>query len=437
MSTGEAPPKFITENGVRKMNPAWKAWNQQQQAQQQAQAGATTHVNFVPQMTNMDTALPVVTSIQDQQRHLQGAQMAESVQAAHEMLQDDDIAASLGGNPQNVMDQLNQVFAKYEVPMGLVNKLMGVSDFQYMEFIVDDSGSMNSATDSVLPNGQPMTRWQEVHKRLITMFEVLSIVPIPPAYIRFLNRQDVIEIRRGDGEPSQAFYVRIQSLLGASFQRPPAGTTPAKERIAESLGRCQGQSMIRYFFGDGEPNGGETASRAITQMLINRPNPHQNPFTFMSCTDEDEACEWMRECEEAAPFCSEFDDYADEQREVIADQGKAFSYSYGLFLVSCICAAFNPTDLDALDEAAPLTKTTLDNLFGYVLNPQEYQYYFDHFIQAQAAKPVETALDKLQKDYLPFWQREFQQFLAAPVANQLEVVKAYNHAVKDLKARGL
>ena len=50
---------------------------------------------------------------------------------------------------------------------------------------------------------------------------------------------------------------------------------------------------------------------------------------------------------------------------------------------------------------------------------------------------VETALDKLQKDYLPFWQREFQQFLTAPVANQLEVVKAYNHAVKDIKARGL
>ena len=67
-------------------------------------------------------------------------------------------------------------------------------------------------------------------------------------------------------------------------------------------------------------------------MLINRPSPERSPFTFMSCTGNDDDVEWMKECEEKAPYCSEFDDYGDESREILKDQGKAFPYSFGLHL---------------------------------------------------------------------------------------------------------
>src|SRR3989338_8943358 len=149
---GEGPAKFETVDGVRRISPAWKAWKAAQDA------GNPQGASTVPQMMNAATALPIVTSVADQQRYLQGAQASASVQAAHEMLQDEDIAASMGANPQNVIEQLGVVFAKYEVPMGLINKLMGVSDFQFMEFIIDDSVSCNSQTDCKFPNGQPMTR---------------------------------------------------------------------------------------------------------------------------------------------------------------------------------------------------------------------------------------------------------------------------------------
>ena len=420
------PPKFITESGVRRINPAWKAWDQQKNQQPKV----------VPQMLNVDTALPVVTSIQQHQTHLPGTGMAFSVETSVEMLQDTDVAASIGRTPQNALIGMSPIFEKYQIPVGLVNKLMGVSDFQFMEWIVDDSSSMNCSTDSFLPNGQPMTRWQEVHKRVAEMWEVLAQVPCPPAFIRFLNRQDVVEIRRRDGENPQVFYARIQQILAGVFSRPPSGSTPARERIAESLARNPGMSTIRYFFGDGQPDGGDVAARAITQMLITRRNPNQNPFTFMSCTDEDDACEWMRECEEAAPYCSEFDDYADEQREVLQDQGKAFAFSYGLFVVCCICAAFNPTDLDALDESAPLTKSTLDNLAGFVCTPQEYQYYFESFLQAGTAKQVRTTLDRLKKDYMPFFKQNFQHFAQAAEAHEIPCVQAYSRAVTELKLRG-
>ena len=388
----------------------------------------------VPEMTNAATALPVVTCIADQQHHLPGAQVAESVSASAEILNDPATAQQVGcADP---MAALSAAFAKYEVPMGLINKMMGMSDFALCEMIVDDSGSMASPTDCVVA-GRAMTRWEEVHCRLGQMFEMLAFVPTPPIYIRFLNRPDVIECIHANGEPPQQFLQRVMAQLGQAWHKGPAGGTPARERIAESLARAPGKSMLRYFFGDGVPNGGAADAQAITQMLIRRPNPALNPFTFLSCTDDDAAVAWMKECEEAAPYCAEFDDYHDEAQEVLKDQGKAFPYTFGMHLVGQLVAAFNPKDLDALDESAPLAKVTLDNLMGYQAQPQEYKHYFDCFLAAQNAQPVVSAADKLKKEFLPQWPQNFPAFTQAPSSKDIPVVQKYHAALIDLKARGL
>jgi hypothetical protein len=81
--------------------------------------------------------------------------------------------------------------------------------------------------------------------------------------------------------------------------------------------------------------------------------------------------------EETAPFTSELDDYQDEKREVLADQGTAFPYTRGFWLVSTLVAAINPDDLDAIDENVPFSKATLDDLMGRVHTPEEYQFYFE------------------------------------------------------------
>jgi hypothetical protein len=82
--------------------------------------------------------------------------------------------------------------------------------------------------------------------------------------------------------------------------------------------------------------------------------------------------------EEKAPFCSEVDDFGDESREVKKDQGDAFPYTKGLWLLSNLVASISPDDLDALDEDVPLTKFTLDELLGRVHSAAEYDYYFAH-----------------------------------------------------------
>merc|ERR1719262_615547 len=112
-------------------------------------------------------------------------------------------------------------------------------------------------------------------------------------------------------------------------------------------------------------------------------------MTFLSCTNEDDQVEWMKECEEVAPYCAESDDFGDESREVLGDQGDALPYTRGFWLICQLVAAMSPDDLDAMDESVPFTKYTLDNLLGVVSNEATYQHYFDCFAKAQMQRRVE------------------------------------------------
>jgi len=187
--------------------------------------------------------------------------------------------------------------------------------------------------------------------------------------------------------------------------------------------------------GDGVPDGGVGACREIETLIINRPSPENNPFTFMSCTNDDQAVEWMKETEEKAAYCSEFDDYNDEAREVLKDQGKAFPYSFGLHLVAQIVAAFNPHDLDAMDESVPFTRQVFENLLGYQVSPEEYRYYFKSFIEAQqnARRYNNTAIPRFQENFQ--WslnsKKMFKQFQTAAVANDIEEVVQYKQLLKN------
>ena len=39
-----------------------------------------------------------------------------------------------------MIDELGDLLEKYEIPIGLTNKLMLLSEYQSLEFIIDDSG---------------------------------------------------------------------------------------------------------------------------------------------------------------------------------------------------------------------------------------------------------------------------------------------------------
>jgi hypothetical protein len=265
---------------------------------------------------------------------------------------------------------------------------------------------------------------------------VLALVPTPPQMeVRFMTRRAVIDIRHPNGEPPQQYIARVFRELDAEWRNGPDELTPAREAVQAALQRARGRKVLTYFACDGVPNGGNHDVEQIKRMLATRPNPQDNPWTFWACSDEDGDVEWMKECEEASPFCSEADDFNDESDEIRADQGAAFPFSFGLYLVSEICAACFPEDLDTLDESAPMPRGTLETLMGYAITPQDYQHYFREFMAAQRKRQVGTsAVDRIKLNYREAWPQHEAEFFHAASSRDIPVVVKYRQAVREAEA---
>lgn len=287
-SSSTPPKKYVKVNGVMKLNPDYKKWKESQ-----GQVGST--------ISNSAQALPVVSSMEDHEALNEivvagggpEVPLSESTNATIEMMQEPEICVEAGMTADTMVDALGQILNKYEVPMGLMNKLMMLSEFDSLEFIIDDSGSMSLTTDALDKNKRLQTRWQEAQGRLKEMMEILAHVPFQKVEIVFLNRPNKIVITRDHRDPKtlmQEMYRQIDSV----FAQGPSGSTPAFEKLQESFAMGAGRSVARYFFGDGMPNGGLAVQEQITLMMRNRSNPAQNPVTFISCTNEDAQVEWMK-----------------------------------------------------------------------------------------------------------------------------------------------
>jgi hypothetical protein len=117
---GGQPKKYIRVAGVMKLNPEYKRW-------QERTTGGRQPTSSSSMSTNSAQALPVVSSMED---HMQmnsdlGTNMplAESTDATIEMMQEPEFSADAGMNPDTMVDELGSVLSKYEVPMGLMNKV--------------------------------------------------------------------------------------------------------------------------------------------------------------------------------------------------------------------------------------------------------------------------------------------------------------------------
>ena len=51
------------------------------------------------------------------------------------------------------------------------------------------------------------------------------------------------------------------------FASGPGGSTPALKRLQASFAMHKGRKVARYFFGDGVPDGGESAIKTIEAMV--------------------------------------------------------------------------------------------------------------------------------------------------------------------------
>lgn len=376
--------KYITVNGVLMKNPNY-------------QKGNSPSAPKPPQPAT--PPLAVVSSVDDLlsanevQVNATGIPVTQafSTEASIDIMQDPELLAEFRSpvalDSSEILEKLGEEFAKYEVPVGMLNKLLAIRERQ-LNFIIDDSGSMSAPSDVELKDGttyllrgmtpregQMMTRWQEVQDRLHIMVDLLAYIPTTkPMTISFLNSPQKLNLDRSGLTPDE-YKERTHALITDAFTtNRPSGTTPIYRALNQSFNETS-EPSIHYLFTDGVPD--DPTSR-VKSLIKNRKEPNKNALTLISCTNMDSEVEWMKGIDEDALFVAELDDFNDEKNEVLRDQGPGMPYTKGLWIICQLVAAVNPHDLDAIDENLPFTKYTLDNVLGRKLNPQEYQYYFEN-----------------------------------------------------------
>ena len=289
-------PKYIKINGITKPNPRWRQ-----------ETGAQTSLTLAEQ----NGALPVYCSTEEYLKSVQSMggeiKFAESTKATEQIYNDVEVQHKVGLGA-DLHNQVAAIFGKYEIPFGLMNKLLEIQTFDQLVFLVDDSGSMGSATDT-FKMGRAITRWEETRLRLLEMLELISYIPSPPIQISFLNRPTVLNFVHEKGVTPQQFLDNMSQSINQDFMTNPSGSTPYLRRMEELFRAFARRRVAWYFFSDGEPDGGNISQKRIQNLCLNRNDPASNPITFLSCTNDDSAVEWMKNVEEIAPYCSEYDDY--------------------------------------------------------------------------------------------------------------------------------
>lgn len=183
-----------------------------------------------------------------------------------------------------------------------------------------------------------------------------------------MNRSNKIQIKNEDKTD-----IELHNKIHNMFISGPSGGTPTMKCMKNILETRTKPTMI-YLLTDGTPS--DTSVDELAKYLNNRRDAKNCPITLLSCTDNDNEAEWMKELEEHGPFISEVDDYEDERREIIHDQGQIFPFSFGFYVICLLVSCIYPDDLDALDDSKPITKFTLTDLMGRQLTDEEYRLYW-------------------------------------------------------------
>jgi hypothetical protein len=287
--------------------------------------------------------------------------------------------------PMDMERELALLFAKYEVPIGLLKKLRLLRNYD-LNFILDDSSSMIQVTstmsydsDYMNERNQPPTyrhinRWTEQEDRLHLVLSFLCYIPTGRITIRFLNRTTTINLTSPSASVDPKVWLQqAHTEVAIAFTSLPSGCTPIYEHLRNAMLFSKSKPTMTYLFTDGQPT--DSSYGEIAKLLKNRPRPESTPVTLVSCTDVDSEVAWMKQVDEAAPYVAEVDDYQTEREEVIRAQGQVFPFTKGVWIICLLVAALDPKGLDALDERHPMTLPSLSEFLGRNVTKEEYDDY--------------------------------------------------------------
>lgn len=162
--------------------------------------------------------------------------------------------------------------------------------------------TMHDASPFLFEPGVPMpapqtrmTRWQEAENRLHVMMNILAYIPTQSITICFLNARNVIQLQR-NGKSIEQFRDEAHVSLRRTFASVEVRyKTPTYAILARELQAAMSfrEPTMLYMLTDGVPTDRPVA--AVAELIALRPQPERTPITLLSCSNEDEEVQWMKE----------------------------------------------------------------------------------------------------------------------------------------------
>ena len=231
-------------------------------------------------------------------------------------------------------ERLEKLLEKYEIDKLYSEKFSILEDYDIV-FLLDDSGSMNTPLDE----GSYDTRWDELKGVVKIVVEIATIFDDDGIDIYFLNRDPVFSVNS---------VANIDNILRGK----PYGRTPLTERCNNIFSQFNNSEkpVLLVIATDGMPTDkhGHININEFSSCITNR-NCDNIYISFLACSDSDSDVAYLNKLDKKVKNVDTLDDYLSERKEVIAVQGKEFSYSLGDHTSRLLLGPLCP-ELDSLDE---------------------------------------------------------------------------------------
>ena len=204
--------------------------------------------------------------------------------------------------------------------------------------LLDDSGSMNSPTDTKNAQGDKNTRWTELQEFASDVVSVGVAMDADGIDVHFLNRPSLLNVKSA-------------RTLEETFRKLPKGLTPLPERLSQILqeyrARPKHKNLLLLIATDGEPSGAD-GKRALKRLLEKRDFDREK-VSILACSDDDSEIGYLNEFDRDIQALDVVDDYKSEKREIRKMQGSSYPFSRIDHIFKCLLGSIDKwTDL--LDE---------------------------------------------------------------------------------------
>lgn len=285
--------KYIFADGVMKLNP-------------EGGRGSEKNKDSLAVLASLD-------DIREAQATSDTCQLSNATIASLEIIQDDNFLSTLHinqvTNSEQVLENISGIFAEYNIPIGLMNKLLTLQTYR-LNFIIDDSTSMSTQSSFLgvratrymaeklkFEPHQYLTRWQEAENRIHIMLKIIANIPCCELSFFFMNNHTTTLCLRKEERSADEFISEAHDSVRQLFSSTSLRVgTPTYKCLSKSFENAKIFKLVaptvHYLFTDGEPT--DFSALAVRELIMNRDEPENNPVNIITCSDDEDETLWLK-----------------------------------------------------------------------------------------------------------------------------------------------